>query len=57
MRHALAVAAVTGTIAVITAAPAQATDYSSALKVKGVQYDAPGSDSNRCTGGNTVPRY
>lgn len=57
MRHTLAVVAAAGTIAVIAAAPAQATEYSSALKLKGVQYDAPGTDSNRCSGGNTRNEY
>ncbi|GAB7110346.1 lamin tail domain-containing protein [Streptomyces phaeofaciens JCM 4814] len=57
IRHALAATAAAGTLAVIAAAPAQAAEYSSALKVKGVQYDAPGSDSNRCSGGNTKNEY
>ncbi|MFF1546354.1 lamin tail domain-containing protein [Streptomyces sp. NPDC058291] len=56
-RHALAALAAAGAIAAITAGPAQATEYSSALKVKGVQYDAPGADSNRCSGGNTKNEY
>jgi len=37
--------------------PAQAAEYSSALKIRGVQYDAPGRDSNRCSGGNTKDEY
>ncbi|MEU5524857.1 lamin tail domain-containing protein [Streptomyces sp. NPDC047860] len=41
----------------LTAAPAQAAEYSSALKIKGVQYDAPGRDSNKCSGGNTKDEY
>jgi hypothetical protein len=57
MRHALAAAAAAGTLAVAAAAPAQATEYSSALKVKGVQYDAPGTDSNSCSTGNTKDEY
>ncbi|MEU5275117.1 lamin tail domain-containing protein [Streptomyces asoensis] len=60
MRHSLAAVAavaVAGTIAVTAAGPAQATEYTSALKIKGVQYDAPGSDSNRCSGGNTKDEY
>ncbi|MEU3620307.1 lamin tail domain-containing protein [Streptomyces sp. NPDC006872] len=57
MRHTLTAVAAAGTIAVIAAGPAQATDSSSALKIKGVQYDAPGSDSNRCSGGNTKDEY
>ncbi|CAL9329591.1 hypothetical protein SUDANB6_00045 [Streptomyces sp. enrichment culture] len=39
------------------AVPAQAAEYSSALKVKGIQYDAPGRDSNKCSGGNTKDEY
>ncbi|MFD8521230.1 lamin tail domain-containing protein [Streptomyces capillispiralis] len=54
---AVATTAVAGALAALTAAPAQATEYSSALKVRGVQYDAPGSDSNRCTTGNTDEEY
>jgi hypothetical protein len=58
MRHAAAAtAAATGMLALAAAAPAQAAEYSSALKVKGVQYDAPGGDDNRCTGGNTKNEY
>lgn len=47
----------TGTLAALAAAPAQATEYSSALKVRGIQYDAPGSDSNSCSTGNTDEEY
>ncbi|GAB3952973.1 lamin tail domain-containing protein [Streptomyces sparsus] len=36
---------------------AQAAEYSSALKVRGVQYDAPGRDSNSCSSGNTRDEY
>ncbi|MFB7325819.1 lamin tail domain-containing protein [Streptomyces sp. NPDC056190] len=57
IRSALAVAATAGTVAVIATAPAQAAEYSSALKVKGVQYDAPGPDSNNCRTGNTKDEY
>ncbi|MFJ4482520.1 lamin tail domain-containing protein [Streptomyces longwoodensis] len=57
IRHVLPVVAVAGALAAVTAVPAQATEYSSALKVKGVQYDAPGPDSNRCSGGNTKDEY
>ncbi|MFF0970668.1 lamin tail domain-containing protein [Streptomyces sp. NPDC003703] len=59
IRSVLAVAAaMTGTVAaVVVAAPAQATEYSSALKIKGVQYDAPGRDSNSCTKGNAKNEY
>jgi hypothetical protein len=44
-------------LGVAGAVPAQATEYSSALKIRGVQYDAPGTDSNKCTGGNTKNEY
>ncbi|MFJ4367534.1 lamin tail domain-containing protein [Streptomyces chartreusis] len=47
----------TGTLAALAAAPAEATEYSSALKVRGIQYDAPGSDSNSCRTGNTDEEY
>ncbi|MFF8942104.1 lamin tail domain-containing protein [Streptomyces sp. NPDC014864] len=57
IRSALAVAATAGTFAVVAAGPAQATEYSSALKIKGVQYDAPGRDSNSCSTGNTKSEY
>ncbi|MFD4607547.1 MULTISPECIES: lamin tail domain-containing protein [unclassified Streptomyces] len=57
IRSVLAVAAAAGTVAVVGAAPAQAAEYSSALKVKGVQYDAPGRDSNNCRTGNTKDEY
>ncbi|GAA5073671.1 lamin tail domain-containing protein [Streptomyces similanensis] len=57
IRTALAVAATAGTVAVVAAAPAQATEYSSALKIKGVQYDAPGRDSNSCAKGNTKDEF
>ncbi|MFE9809728.1 lamin tail domain-containing protein [Streptomyces sp. NPDC005227] len=59
IRAALAVtAAVAGAFAAVAATPAQAaTEYSSALKVKGVQYDAPGRDSNSCSTGNTRDEY
>jgi hypothetical protein len=58
IRNALAVtAAAAGTLAAIATAPAQATEYSSALKIKGVQYDAPGRDSNSCSSGNSKNEY
>ncbi|GGW78681.1 MULTISPECIES: lamin tail domain-containing protein [Streptomyces] len=57
MRHALAAVAAAVSVAAVTAGPAQAAEYTSALKVKGVQYDAPGTDSNRCSGGNTKNEY
>ncbi len=39
------------------AVPAQAAEYSSALKIEGVQYDVPGRDPNKCSGGNTKNEY
>jgi hypothetical protein len=36
----IAVVAAAGALAVLTAVPAHAAEYSSALKIKGVQYDA-----------------
>lgn len=56
-RSVIAAAIATGALAVLAATPAQATEYSSALKVGGVQYDAPGSDSNSCSTGNTREEY
>ncbi|MFJ7270112.1 lamin tail domain-containing protein [Streptomyces sp. NPDC099050] len=53
----IAAAVATGTLAVLAATPAQAAEYSSALKVRGVQYDAPGADSNSCSTGNTAAEY
>ncbi|MER6675293.1 lamin tail domain-containing protein [Streptomyces sp. NPDC000983] len=52
-----ATAAAAGTLAALTATPAQAAEYSSALKIRGVQYDAPGSDSNNCATGNSKGEY
>ncbi|MFF9915647.1 lamin tail domain-containing protein [Streptomyces sp. NPDC013457] len=59
MRTYAAIASVFATCAVaaLSAAPAHAAEYSSALKVRGVQYDAPGRDSNSCTSGNTRDEY
>ncbi|MGG7569401.1 lamin tail domain-containing protein [Streptomyces sirii] len=54
---ALATALAATTLAALTASPAQAAEYSSALKVRGVQYDAPGRDSNSCRTGNTRDEY
>jgi hypothetical protein len=54
---AVAAAVTAGTLAALTASPAQAAEYSSALKVWGVQYDAPGRDSNSCATGNTRDEY
>ncbi|MFG3320144.1 lamin tail domain-containing protein [Streptomyces sp. NPDC048171] len=56
MTAASAITAVTA-LGLAAAAPAQAAEYSSALKIKGVQYDAPGRDSNKCSGGNTRNEY
>ncbi|GGV45452.1 hypothetical protein GCM10010293_53490 [Streptomyces griseoflavus] len=60
MHHVLTVGATTAAVAALsltTAVPAQAAEYSSALKIKGIQYDAPGRDSNKCSGGNTKNEY
>ncbi|MBC2864633.1 lamin tail domain-containing protein [Streptomyces mexicanus] len=57
IRSVLTAAAAAGAVAVVATAPAQAAEYSSALKIKGVQYDAPGRDSNSCTKGNTKNEY
>ncbi|WLQ45624.1 lamin tail domain-containing protein (plasmid) [Streptomyces laculatispora] len=46
-----------GTLTALIAGPAQATEYSSVLKVRGIQYDAPGTDSNKCSTGNTRQEY
>ncbi|MEU2914367.1 lamin tail domain-containing protein [Streptomyces massasporeus] len=46
-----------GALTALSAVPAQAAEYSSALKIRGIQYDAPGRDSNRCSGGNTAEEY
>ncbi|MFF7640661.1 lamin tail domain-containing protein [Streptomyces canus] len=54
--HIAAVAAA-GALTVLATIPAHAAEYSSALKIKGVQYDAPGRDSNNCTTGNTDEEY
>ncbi|GAA0643739.1 lamin tail domain-containing protein [Streptomyces thermocarboxydovorans] len=54
---AVATTAIAGALAALTAAPAQADEYSSALKVRGIQYDAPGRDDHRCSGGNTHQEY
>ncbi|MGW8886193.1 lamin tail domain-containing protein [Streptomyces sp. NPDC055749] len=53
----VATAISTGILATLAAAPAQATEYSSALKIYAIQYDAPGRDSNNCTSGNTRAEY
>ncbi|WAU78460.1 lamin tail domain-containing protein (plasmid) [Streptomyces sp. Qhu-G9] len=57
-RSILAVAITAGTLAaLVPAVSAQAAEYASALKVRGVQYDAPGRDSNSCSSGNTDEEY
>ncbi|QFX79507.1 lamin tail domain-containing protein [Streptomyces sp. SYP-A7193] len=60
IRYALtttAAAAAAAALGLAAAVPAQAAEYSSALKIKGIQYDAPGRDSNKCSGGNTKSEY
>ncbi|MCX5329309.1 MULTISPECIES: lamin tail domain-containing protein [unclassified Streptomyces] len=57
IRLAATTAAAAGTLLALTAVPAQAAEYTSALKIRGVQYDAPGSDSNNCSTGNTDEEY
>ncbi|GAA2460985.1 lamin tail domain-containing protein [Streptomyces glaucus] len=57
IRLVVAALAAAGTLAALTAGPAQAAEYDSALKVRGVQYDAPGRDSNSCSTGNTDEEY
>jgi hypothetical protein len=53
----IAVVAAAGALTMLAAVPAHAAEYSSALKIKGVQYDAPGRDSNSCATGNTAEEY
>ncbi|MFB7518055.1 lamin tail domain-containing protein [Streptomyces sp. NPDC056144] len=53
----MAPALAVGALAALSTAPAQAAEYSSALKIKAVQYDAPGRDSNACATGNTAAEY
>lgn len=57
VRTAVAAAAAACAVVVLIPTQAQAAEYSSALKVRGVQYDAPGRDSNSCTSGNTRDEY
>jgi hypothetical protein len=52
-----AAAVTAGTLATLSAVPAHAAEYSSALKIRGIQYDAPGRDSNSCSSGNTDEEY
>ncbi|WP_328906746.1 lamin tail domain-containing protein [Streptomyces sp. NBC_00234] len=53
----VATAISTGILATLAATPAQAAEYTSALKVYAIQYDAPGRDSNSCSSGNTAAEY
>ncbi|MFF5444167.1 lamin tail domain-containing protein [Streptomyces sp. NPDC012888] len=57
MKKNTAALAVAAAAIAVAAAPAHATEYSSALKISGVQYDAPGRDYNSCTSGNTSAEY
>jgi hypothetical protein len=60
IRRTLTAAATTAAVTALglaVAVPAQAAEYSSVLKIKGVQYDASGRDSNKCSGGNTAAEY
>jgi hypothetical protein len=57
VRLATTTVAVSGVLVALTCVPAEAAEYSSALKVRGAQYDAPGRDSNSCTRGNTKQEY
>ncbi len=54
---AFATAFVAGPLTALAAVPAHAAEYDSALKVRGVRYDAPGRDSNSCSSGNTDEEY
>ncbi|MFE1785496.1 lamin tail domain-containing protein [Streptomyces sp. NPDC059506] len=56
-RTTVAAAVVACAAAVLTPAQAQAAEYTSALKIRGAQYDAPGRDSNSCSSGNTDEEY
>src|SRR4051812_43300544 len=57
IRLVAATAVAAGTLTALAAVPAQATEYNSALKIRGIQYDAPGRDSNSCSTGNTDEEY
>jgi hypothetical protein len=52
-----AAAVAAGALTAVSFIPAHAAEYSSALKIRGVQYDAPGRDSNSCSSGNTDQEY
>ncbi|MFE4633945.1 lamin tail domain-containing protein [Streptomyces sp. NPDC056773] len=56
-RSVIAAVIATGTLAALAATPAQAAESGYALKLRGVQYDAPGADSTHCTTGNTTGEY
>ncbi len=54
IRRTLTAAATTTAVAALAltaAIPAHAAEYSSALKIKGIQYDAPGRDSTSAPAG------
>jgi hypothetical protein len=57
MRSVLTVAAAIGTLLAVATPPASATEYNSALKIRGVRYDPPGADSNNCRTGNSADEY
>ncbi|MFJ6000469.1 lamin tail domain-containing protein [Streptomyces sp. NPDC092370] len=52
-----AAAVAVGALTALSVVPAHAAEYNSALKIRGVQYDAPGRDSNSCSSGNTDQEY
>jgi len=56
-RFAVATLAAACVTVVLMPSQAEATEYSSALKIRGVQYDAPGRDSNSCSYGNSDEEY
>ncbi|MDG9700786.1 lamin tail domain-containing protein [Streptomyces sp. DH37] len=56
-RPVIAASVTAGALVLLAAAPAQSAEYNSALKVRGIQYDAPGRDSNSCSYGNTDEEY
>ncbi|KAB8163774.1 lamin tail domain-containing protein [Streptomyces sp. 3MP-14] len=57
-RHAvLAVLVTVGALVALAVPSAGAAEYTSALKIRGIQYDAPGRDNNSCRGGNAHQEY
>ncbi|WP_419994280.1 lamin tail domain-containing protein [Streptomyces boninensis] len=46
-----------GLLPFLVTSSADGAEPRSALKTRGVQYDAPGRDDNRCVGGNTKNEY